>query len=239
MKIKFLGTGQMETARKNTSFVVDNNILFDIGNGVLDSLIENELDTKDIDFVIISHLHTDHFGDIVYFLHRRRMKDGFDKKLTIIGPIDTKQKICTLNELTMPDVIEDVEKTMNIDFVELKDKLYQNKLFELKAFSVVHGPTDCNGYIITKDKLSLGYSGDSSFCDSLVENIKFANTWFIEANDLEEMKNYHVGLNQLQDLALKNKTKKFYTIHRKDYAIRKEVQNLYFPNDKEIVFIKK
>jgi len=236
MKVKFLGTGQMGVKRKNTSFVADNSILFDIGNGIMDALIQNDLDIKDIRYIIISHFHTDHFGDLVYFLHRRKIMKLTDMSLCLIGPAGLRQKLLAFNELLMPDTFDGV--STNVEFAELNNgESYKNAAFALKAFKVIHGSLNCNGYIFAKDKVTLGYSGDSSYCDSIISNIKNAKTWVIEANDLTEMKDVHIGLNQVEELAAKHKDTNFYVVHRKDYPAKTEFKNIIFPDDNQTINI--
>ncbi|MBQ9834247.1 MAG: MBL fold metallo-hydrolase [Bacilli bacterium] len=64
MKLTFIGTGNMgSTSRANTSIIVDN-ILFDCGMGTIKQLERLGKKVKDLDCLVISHFHADHFFDI-------------------------------------------------------------------------------------------------------------------------------------------------------------------------------
>jgi|GEM_PF-1600771 len=107
MKIRFLGTGDMGTRRGCTSFVINNQVLFDCGFGTIRALIEEQedgvIDVENIRVLVLSHFHIDHTGDLLYFINRREyriFKEGiFEgkyvkekqsenfKPLTIIAPV--------------------------------------------------------------------------------------------------------------------------------------------------------
>ncbi len=69
MKIKFIGTGSGKTslARYHSSFVIfsaGRKILFDAGDSVSRALLESKISFGEIDSIILSHYHADHFAGI-------------------------------------------------------------------------------------------------------------------------------------------------------------------------------
>jgi len=237
MRVKFIGTGQMATKRKCTSFVVNNNVLFDIGNGVVDGLLANNLDVENIKVIVISHFHTDHFGDIVYFLHRRNLQGHTDKMLTIIGPWGLQQKVIDFNNFLFGDVrdYKDIATKWNIRFIELADGANLNMgSFEIEVFKVAHSTVHANGYIIRAGKTSIGYSGDAAMTDAFLEKIPDAKYWIIDANDILRAEGFHIGFTELIGIAATHKDRVFYAVHRKDYDISSSTEiNLFCPLDNE------
>ncbi|MBP1908434.1 MBL fold metallo-hydrolase [Methanolobus bombayensis] len=73
MKITFLGTGTgiPQDGRVQSGLLMDTGdslLLFDCGCGVLGRIYESRHDHRDIDAIIITHLHLDHVGDILALL---------------------------------------------------------------------------------------------------------------------------------------------------------------------------
>lgn len=237
MKFKFLGTGQLATKRRCTSFIVNDSILFDIGNGTVAGLIENGLDVSNIKVIVISHFHADHFGDIVYFFHRRSIQGLTDKQLMIIGPKGLKQKAIGLEVQMFGDFgdFKDIEERWNLKFAELDDdqKVIAED-FEITAFRVKHGTGTCNGYIIKqRDGATLGYTGDACLSDGLVGRIPEAKNWIMDANDVMRMENFHIGFGEVIGIADTHKNTTFYAVHRKDYDTGNAPANLICPIDND------
>lgn len=239
MKITFLGTGTMGcSARLNTSFVIDDCILVDIGNGVLNQLRANKLDVKDIKTLIVTHYHADHFGDIVNYLFR---KDCLSKdKLTIITPGGGAQKIRALCDVLAEGIGYDVLVANNVEIVELGDgQSYKNKTAEITAFAVNHGIPNCNGYIIKRGGKTIGCGGDTAMCDNLGGKIKSADTWVLESSGLtpKQAESSHTSFGQIEHLAALYPQKTFYVVHRRDYDVKDHAKNIVLPSDNQTVIV--
>lgn len=85
MEIKFLGTGgAFEPHKGNVSAIIERNdtkILIDCGYAVLERIIAKDL-AKDLDYVLITHLHGDHAGSLPTLL--AYMEHVVGKELPII-----------------------------------------------------------------------------------------------------------------------------------------------------------
>ncbi|MGA7836999.1 MAG: MBL fold metallo-hydrolase [Ignavibacteriaceae bacterium] len=69
MKIKFIGTGSGKTSLKrfHSSFLIlsnDFNLLVDAGDGISRALLKQNISPGQIDGILFSHLHPDHFSGI-------------------------------------------------------------------------------------------------------------------------------------------------------------------------------
>jgi len=237
MRVQFIGTGQLATKRRCTSFVVNGSVLFDIGCGTVEGLLANGLDVGDIKVLVISHFHADHFGDIVYFLHRRNMQGHTDKMLTIIGPWGLQKKVIDFNNLLFGDIRDysDMATKWNIRFIELADGANLDMgSFEIEVFKVIHGTLDANGYIIRSGKTAVGYTGDACMSDNLMDKIPDAKYWIMDANEIMRQEGRHLGFSELIGIAEMYKSIIFYAVHRNDYDISSSTQiNLFCPLDNE------
>ena len=97
MKITFLGTGCPEPSlrRASSGYMVevgDETLLFDVGGGVFDRLLQAGKMPSDVDRLFLTHLHSDHMMDYARLVHA-----GWDegkgllgtKALQVFGPAPT------------------------------------------------------------------------------------------------------------------------------------------------------
>lgn len=245
MKIRFLGTGESATLRGCTSFVIDDHVLFDVGHGVVRSLLDRGLDVGDIDTLIISHFHIDHVGDLAFFLYRRYARGEMDKPFKIIGPKGVRAYIDKLGELVEFDDAskkpgEGVEffALESVEIFELEHNgVYKDEKIEVKAFNVDHiGADSGKGFLITLDGEILGCSGDTRVCSSLEESLPFAPIWIVDCKTTTTHRR-HMGLDDISKFSKKYPKAKFYTVHRADWDIpEKTLPNIFFPNDGDVVY---
>ncbi len=77
MKIKFIGTGSGKTSLKryHSSFVIESgkNILFDCGDSTSRALLASGYSFNDIDAIVFSHHHADHFAGIASLITQMKL----------------------------------------------------------------------------------------------------------------------------------------------------------------------
>lgn len=241
MKIDFIGTGMMGSLKRgNSSILINDEILFDIGSGVLLKLKEMEKDISKIKYIIITHFHADHFLDIACFLLMRYIRKE-QKELTLIGPKGLRQKIIDLMYFTHgdnePNKYEKIEEKYNLVFKEVEEENVKFDDFEIQALSLIHSTcTPCNGYILNIDGKTIGYTGDTTECESLEKLIKESRHIFIDTTVMNTTKS-HIGLSRILEYAKEYSDKTFYLIHRSDAIKKIEQENVIFPEDGDAVKI--
>ena len=68
MKIKMIGTGSVSAIENNSSCLVDDKILIDCGNGIFKALLKQNISINDLDTLLITHIHGDHFLDLPFLI---------------------------------------------------------------------------------------------------------------------------------------------------------------------------
>lgn len=243
MNIKFIGTGTMgSTTRANTSVLVDN-ILFDCGMGTVKQLERYNKQTKDIKCLVITHFHADHFFDIPNLLIGKRIRNECNDKLYIILPITGRKKVIDMMKFSFADgdetAYDDIEKKYNVEFIELdNNETYNFEDYKITLIESRHGGcVPVCGYLLNKDNITIGYTGDTGICDNFFEMCKQANYMFVDTTTLVSvMQDVHISFEELKEFADKYNNCKFYAIHRGDYEIQ-DKGKVFVPDDGEVIKI--
>src|SRR5947209_5440653 len=108
MRVTFVGTGDAfgSGARAHTCIRLDSGectLVVDFGATVLPAWRRIGLDLGDIDAVVLSHLHGDHFGGLPFLILDYQFVSRRKKPLVIAGPPGTEARLHTAMEAFFPD----------------------------------------------------------------------------------------------------------------------------------------
>ena len=228
MKVKILGTGSIYSKSNCASLIIENNILIDIGPGTIKQLIKENYDLKEIDTILLTHLHSDHILDFPTFIVNIEVL-GIKHKIDIYAPKTTKEKLLTFIRLMYGDYFDEfVDKYLN--FIEIFDD-FEIENHNIKVKEVAHKGIEAYGFIINS---KLGVTGDSSLCD----NIKFIskNCDIMICDCSREIGDkYHMGIDNIKELLLFNKNLKIIPTHFRDNTREKlklmNLKNIFIVND--------
>lgn len=204
-EVVFLGTGSPlgNPDRCGAGQVVvggDTHVLVDCGWGAARRLTPAGVRPNVIDTAVFTHMHTDHMTDVPDFLFLR-WTAGATKPLKVYGPEGTAEmiegfllalrrdigfRIAHHGDKLHPDGIKVVvtelpTTTAPHKFLELDGLLFES--FEVDHFPVV----PAFGYRATFGGRVVVLSGDTSFCDSLLEASRGADMLVCEALNLPMM----------------------------------------------------
>ena len=173
MVVDVLGTSCTWFKRKNTAFVLDKKIVFDTPAGSYKDLIKI-VDVFDLEAVIITHFHSDHFSDlhcIAAQMIRHAQRMGRTRKLKIYGPAGIAQRLVEFNKLQechqRECVVENFLET--IEFIEVKDcDTFELDDYVVNVYAMQHGIV-CYGFLFTDKKTGkrYGFTADTAVCENL------------------------------------------------------------------------
>lgn len=231
MKIQLLGTGAISAKAMPSSYLIDERLLIDCGNGIVKHILNTNNDLYKIDKLLITHLHGDHILDIPFLILLRSFKK-MDNVLTIYGPSGLKRLIKKIAALAYDDIKDewdDIEKRAQVEYKTIKEKdtYYRISPYKVKVVEVNHGDTKpAYGFNINN---KIAFSGDASYSkeiDELLKDIKYA---ILDTSFLEGGKS-HMGLNDLIKLSEKYPEISFIPTHMND-DVREKAKDL---NNKNI-----
>lgn len=187
-------------------------ILIDCGATSLPAFKKYHIDVKQIDQIILSHFHGDHFGGVPFLLLELAIY-GQIKPLTILGPPGCRDKVASLSEMLYPGSVS-LEK-LQVDFIEYKPyEPITTQQVSLQAFPVIHTEQALpHGVRITIDDKVISYSGDTEWTDVLIELSKDADLFVCECDFYRRQVKGHLNYSQLEENLGRLKHKKITLTH--------------------------
>jgi len=189
MQLIILGSGTSipieNRASPSLALIVDSApIIFDMGPGTLRQLTKAGLDYEKIEQIFITHFHPDHTADLIHFLFASRIPSVLKRRkpFSITGPRGLKKFVHNLqdtyhNWLSLPS---DIMKIEEIETGGTSQKDYRG--FIITAGPTNHTPHSLAYRVETPDGKTIVYSGDTGFCDEIVDLARGADLLVLESS---------------------------------------------------------
>lgn len=171
-------------------------VLIDCGASSLTALKACQIEPNEIDTVLLSHLHGDHFGGIPFLIldgqFRRRKRP-----LTIAGPPGTRARTEALMDLVFPGSTR-ASRRFAVEFVELEPEIPTSigAVF-VNTVAVEQPGTPACALRIDYEHSTIVYSGDTEWTDQLVKLSAHADLLIAEAYFFDRDVPYHLSHNTL------------------------------------------
>ena len=176
VKLTFLGTGNAFGigGRRQSSYLIEGShtLLLDCGPSTIPALRGKNKSFLDIDAILLSHLHPDHYLGIPQLIIENYYVLKREKPVPVYGPVGTKAKI---NEVA--SVLYAPEVAYHVNEILIFHEFGINEQREIpggtvSTFEADH--SDCaRMQLIQMDDKKIGYTGDSAFFpDSLYKLLK-------------------------------------------------------------------
>jgi ribonuclease BN (tRNA processing enzyme) len=222
MQVRFVGCGDAfgSGGRANTCFHVTGervNFLIDCGASSLPPLKHQGVARDDIDLILITHFHGDHFGGLPFLLLDAQFTRR-TRPLVIAGPegIETRLK------QVMEALFENSSKTkqrFDLRVVALKPEA-ASSFGEVKVtpFPVVHGESGGPflGYRIETEGRVIAYTADTEWTEALIPLGRAADLFVAEAYTFDRPVKNHLSLKTLEARLADIKPKRLILTHMSD-----------------------
>ena len=227
MQLQFVGCGDAfgSGGRGNTCFHVTGgaaNVLIDCGASSLPALKRLGIARDDIELILITHFHGDHFAGLPFFLLDAQFS-GRSRPLVIAGP----QGIETRLTQVMEALFENSSKTrQNFDLSVIVLEAGVTRTFgtvKVTPFPVVHGASGGPflAYRIEAERRVIAYSADTEWTDTLVPLARGADLFIAEAYFYEKMIKNHLSLKTLEAHLADIEPKRLILTHMSDDMLRR------------------
>src|SRR5438034_3813503 len=222
MQVQFVGCGDAlgSGGRFNTCFHITGervNFLLDCGASSLPAMKWLGIARDDIDLILITHFHGDHFGGLPFLLLDAQFTRR-TRPLVIAGP----QGIETRLTQVMEALFEHSSKTkprFELSVVALEPE--QSRSFgavKVTPFSVVHGESGGPflAYRIEAEGRVISYSADTEWTDTLIAAARGADLFIAEAYYYDKIVKNHLSLKTLEAHLPDIKPKRLILTHMSD-----------------------
>jgi ribonuclease BN (tRNA processing enzyme) len=204
MQLRFVGCGDAlgSGGRFNTCFHVTGksaNFLIDCGASSLPALKRLEIARDDIDLILITHFHGDHFGGLPFLLLDAQFARR-TRPLVIAGPDGIETRLAQVMEA----LFEHSSKTkqrFDLSIVVLTPE--ESRTFgavKVTPYPVVHGESGGPhlAYRIEAEGRVITYSADTEWTEMLVPAARNADLFIAEAYYYDRIVRNHLSLKTLE-----------------------------------------
>jgi ribonuclease BN (tRNA processing enzyme) len=222
MQLQFVGCGDAlgSGGRFNTCFHATGervNFLIDCGASSLPALKRLEIGRDDIDLILITHFHGDHFGGLPFLLLDAQFTRR-TRPLVIAGPEGIETRLMQVMEA----LFENSSKTkqrFDLSVVALKPE--ETRTFgavTVTPFSVVHGESGGPflAYRIKAEGRVIAYSADTEWTETLIPLARDADLFIAEAFYYDKIVKNHLSLKTLEAHLPKINPKRLILTHMSD-----------------------
>ena len=175
-------------------------MLFDCGGTTNTGLAQLGLSRDEIDVILISHFHGDHFGGIPAFLYASLYTDARQHPIEIVGPPEVEARVHALAH-AMGHHLEKPDWTFPIRFREIHaNETASAGPAEVHAFATEHQPeSNPQGYRVKLGREQISYSGDTGWFDGLPKQIAGSDLFICECTLHNTCLDFHLNLNELRE----------------------------------------
>ena len=222
MQLRFIGCGDAlgSGGRFNTCFHVtgDNvNFLMDCGASSLPALKRLGIAREDIDLILITHFHGDHFAGLPFLLLDAQFTRR-TRPLVIAGPDGIEMRLAAVMEA----LFENSSKTkqrFELSVMALKpEEIRSFGAVKVTPFSVVHGESGGPflAYRVEAEGRIIAYGADTEWTETLIPLGRDADLFIAEAYYYDRIVKSHLSLKTLEAHLGEIKPKRLVLTHMSD-----------------------
>jgi ribonuclease BN (tRNA processing enzyme) len=207
VQVTFLGAGDAFNSggRCHASYLISapgTLALLDCGATALKALKGAGIAARDLDSILISHLHGDHFAGIPFIILDSIYDQPRQRPLTIVGPPNTESRVRELYRCLYRELSE-YPLPFSLEFIEVMPDVRQKVgPIDLLPFRVPHQQKHVSlGYRVMLEGKTVVYSGDTGWTEDLVTQSQGADLFICECCYFETRTEYHLDYPRIAEHA--------------------------------------
>ncbi|HUY97901.1 MAG TPA: ribonuclease Z [Verrucomicrobiae bacterium] len=196
LRLTTLGTGSAFAGiGHNAAACVDGRLLLDCGAPVLTLMPAVGLDPGRVETVLLSHFHADHSFQLPLLVGARRLTPDASPPLTVVGPLGTADFLERLLVLGFGERLAELARAPEgLRILEWSGG-EQAELggYRVEAVAMVHA-SDIRalGYRVERNGVSLGYSGDTAWCEGILALARRSDYLLCECTSMDRPEPTHL-----------------------------------------------
>jgi ribonuclease BN (tRNA processing enzyme) len=203
-EVLFFGSGDAfgSGGRRQSAILVRGqrgSLLLDCGATTGTGLAEMGIERDEIDTILVSHFHGDHFGGIPLLLLAALYQDRRKRPIHIAGPPEVEDRVRTLAR-AMGHAIEDRDWSFDIHFQEVPaGSDYEIGPARIQSFETKHQiEAHPQGYRVDTGSELIAYSGDTGWFPGLPRLSAGADLFVCECTLHREALDFHLNLETIE-----------------------------------------
>jgi ribonuclease BN (tRNA processing enzyme) len=204
MQLRFVGCGDAfgSGGRNQTCFHLTGervNVLIDCGATSLPAMKKYGIAPDDIDLILITHFHGDHFGGLPFLLLDAQFTRR-SRPLLIAGPQGIETRLAQLMEALFENSSKR-ERKFELSVVELRpEQMRTFGALNVTPYPVVHGESGGPflGYRVEAEGRIIAYSADTEWTEALIPAAREADLFIAEAYYYDKIVKNHLSLTTLE-----------------------------------------
>ena len=222
MQVRFVGCGDAfgSGGRYNTCFHVTGeraNFLIDCGASSLPALKRLDIVRDDIDLILITHFHGDHFAGLPFLLLDAQFTRR-TRPLVIAGPQGIEARLAQVMEALFENSSR-TKQRFELSVVTLRPEQTQDfGAIKVTPYPVVHGESGGPflAYRVEAEGRVIAYSADTEWTETLIPAAREADLFIAEAYTYERIVKNHLSLMALEPHLAEIKPKRLVLTHLSD-----------------------
>jgi ribonuclease BN (tRNA processing enzyme) len=201
--VRFLGSGDAFGSGGRFQACIhvrstDASVLIDCGASSLIAMRRFGVEPNDIDAILVSHVHGDHFGGIPFFILDAQFISKRERPLIIAGPPGIEQRVRQAQEALFTGSSQ-TQQNFDVQFIEWQDRSPTRiGATGVTPFEVVHGSGAAPFALrLEAEDKTIAYSGDTEWTDTLIEVAEGADLFICEANFYDKKVKFHLDYETL------------------------------------------
>ena len=174
--------------------------LIDCGQTTLAGLAALGVPRDEIDAIVVSHFHADHFGGVPSFLLASLdFEDRRRRPLVVAGPAGVEERVRAAARAT-GHPLDHYRFAFPLRFVELRAGARAEQVgpARIEFFEAHHSPdSHPHGMRVVDDRVQLAYSGDTGWFDALPRQVAGSNVFLCDCTHVRPEYAYHLSLEEL------------------------------------------
>ncbi len=231
MRVTFLGTGNaFASGGRNAMSILlrsdDFGVLLDCGPTTLVALKKLGLSPTDIDVILLSHHHGDHFGGIPFIVLHECYEGPRQKPLRIAGPEGTETTVAESVRLFFPGI---EPSSFSLAYRDLAPgETFGQSGLHATPFEVDHYSNGTAfGYRVELGGRTVVFSGDTAWTDELVRQSSGADLFICECSSFDTPIGRHMSHSDLVDHRTRIEAKQTLLVHAGDDVLAHESELVF------------
>lgn len=198
-EVVFIGTSDAFGAggRRQSAILLrapNGGVLLDCGATTSSGLCDLGIHRDELDAIVVSHFHGDHYGGIPSLLLAALYEDDRKKPLRVVGPRGIESRVRNL-AAAMCYAVEDREWSFPIQFEEFHaGQSLEVGPVKLQAFETAHQSHTCpHGVVVDTGQERIAFSGDTGWFPDLPRHIGEADLFISECTYHSKQFDYHLN----------------------------------------------